>query len=60
MTHTPRSFPLVGAAGFVAPHHMKTITDSGNRLVAATDPHDAVGVLPVLRQRNGVPDTLWS
>src|SRR5512137_2925158 len=39
------NFALIGAAGFVAPRHMKAIHDTGNRLVAATDPHDAVGVL---------------
>jgi UDP-N-acetyl-2-amino-2-deoxyglucuronate dehydrogenase len=31
--------------GFVAPRHLKAIRDTGNRLVAAVDPHDAVGVL---------------
>lgn len=41
----PRNFGLVGAAGFVAPRHMKAIKDTGNRLIAATDPHDNVGVL---------------
>jgi UDP-N-acetyl-2-amino-2-deoxyglucuronate dehydrogenase len=35
----------MGAAGFVAPRHLKAIKDTGNRLVAAADPHDAVGVL---------------
>ena len=39
------NFALVGAAGFVAPRHMKAIRDTGNRLVAAVDPHDSVGVL---------------
>jgi UDP-N-acetyl-2-amino-2-deoxyglucuronate dehydrogenase len=29
----------------VAPRHLKAIRDTGNRLVAAVDPHDAVGVL---------------
>jgi UDP-N-acetyl-2-amino-2-deoxyglucuronate dehydrogenase len=43
--HTPRNFALIGAAGFVAPRHMKAIQGTGNRLVAAVDPHDAVGVL---------------
>lgn len=38
-----RNFALVGAAGFVAPRHMKAIADTGNRLVAAVDPHDSVG-----------------
>ncbi|MDY0005138.1 MAG: Gfo/Idh/MocA family oxidoreductase [Polyangia bacterium] len=40
-----KNFALIGAAGFVAPRHLKAIQDTGNRLVAATDPHDAVGVL---------------
>lgn len=39
------NFALVGAAGFVAPRHMKAIKDTGNQLVAAVDPHDSVGVL---------------
>src|SRR5512142_3161083 len=42
---TPRNFALTGAAGFVAPRHLKAVKDTGNRLVAAVDPHDAVGVL---------------
>lgn len=39
------NFALVGAAGFVAPRHMKAIRDTGHQLVAAMDPHDSVGVL---------------
>lgn len=39
------SFALIGAAGFVAPRHMRAIADSGNELVAAVDPHDSVGVI---------------
>ena len=39
------NFALIGAAGFVAPRHMQAISDTGNRLIAATDPHDAVGVM---------------
>ena len=39
------NFALTGAAGFVAPRHFKAIHDTGNRLVAALDPHDAVGGL---------------
>src|SRR5262245_21419906 len=39
------NFALVGAAGFVAPRHMKAIADTGNQLIAAVDPHDSVGVL---------------
>jgi UDP-N-acetyl-2-amino-2-deoxyglucuronate dehydrogenase len=40
-----KNFALTGAAGFVAPRHLQAIRDTGNRLVAALDPHDAVGVL---------------
>src|SRR5665213_2889954 len=36
---------MTGVAGFVAPRHLKAIRDTGNRLVAALDPHDAVGIL---------------
>src|SRR5215813_13865111 len=36
---------MTGVAGFVAPRHLKAINDAGHRLVAAVDPHDAVGVL---------------
>jgi len=32
-------------AGFVAPRHLKAVKDTGHRLVAALDPHDAVGIL---------------
>jgi UDP-N-acetyl-2-amino-2-deoxyglucuronate dehydrogenase len=39
------NFAVIGVAGFVAPRHLKAIRDTGNRLVAATDPHDSVGVL---------------
>jgi UDP-N-acetyl-2-amino-2-deoxyglucuronate dehydrogenase len=39
------NFALTGVAGFVAPRHLKAIKDTGHRLVAALDPHDAVGVL---------------
>lgn len=38
-------FGLIGAAGFVAPRHMRAIKDIGGTLVAALDPHDGVGVL---------------
>jgi UDP-N-acetyl-2-amino-2-deoxyglucuronate dehydrogenase len=40
-----RNFALTGVGGFVAPRHLKAIRDTGNRLIAAVDPHDAVGVL---------------
>ena len=40
-----KNFAIPGVGGFVAPRHLKAIKDTGNRLVAASDPHDAVGVL---------------
>ena len=40
-----KNFALIGAAGFVAPRHLRAIKDTGSRLVAAVDPHDSVGVL---------------
>ena len=39
------NFALIGAAGYVAPRHMLAIRDTGNRLVAAFDPSDSVGVI---------------
>ena len=38
-------FALLGAAGYVAPRHMKAIHDTGNTLLAACDPYDGVGIL---------------
>ncbi|MCJ8503000.1 Gfo/Idh/MocA family oxidoreductase [Desulfatitalea sp. M08but] len=38
-------FALVGAAGYVAPRHMKAILDTGNDLIAALDPSDSVGII---------------
>ena len=40
-----KSFAQIGAAGYVAPRHMKAIKDTGNALVAACDPYDGVGVI---------------
>jgi UDP-N-acetyl-2-amino-2-deoxyglucuronate dehydrogenase len=40
-----RRFVLIGAAGYIAPRHLKAIRDVGGELVAAMDPHDSVGVL---------------
>jgi UDP-N-acetyl-2-amino-2-deoxyglucuronate dehydrogenase len=38
-------FALIGAAGFIAPRHMKAIKDTGNNLIAAVDPFDCVGIM---------------
>ena len=36
---------MTGVAGYIAPRHLQAIHDTGNRLVAALDPHDSVGIL---------------
>ncbi|MCK9412262.1 MAG: Gfo/Idh/MocA family oxidoreductase [Prolixibacteraceae bacterium] len=40
-----QNFALIGVAGFIAPRHLKAIKETGNRLVAALDPFDSVGIL---------------
>jgi UDP-N-acetyl-2-amino-2-deoxyglucuronate dehydrogenase len=40
-----KNFALIGAAGYIAPRHMKAIKDTGNQLVAAMDKNDSVGVI---------------
>jgi UDP-N-acetyl-2-amino-2-deoxyglucuronate dehydrogenase len=40
-----KKFALMGAAGYIAPRHMKAIKDTGNDLVASLDPFDSVGII---------------
>ena len=40
-----KNFALIGAAGYIAPRHMKAIKDTGNNLIAALDKNDSVGIL---------------
>jgi len=40
-----KNFALIGAAGYIAPRHMKAIKDTGNKLIAALDKYDSVGIL---------------
>jgi len=40
-----KNFALTGAAGYIAPRHLKAIQDTGSQLVAALDKHDSVGIL---------------
>jgi UDP-N-acetyl-2-amino-2-deoxyglucuronate dehydrogenase len=40
-----KDFALIGAAGFIAPRHLKAIKDTGNNLVAAMDKFDSVGII---------------
>ncbi len=39
------NFALIGAAGYIAPRHMKAIKDTGNNLIAALDKNDSVGII---------------
>ena len=45
MTTNSFNFAAIGVAGYVAPRHLKAIRDTGNRLVAAVDVNDSVGIL---------------
>jgi UDP-N-acetyl-2-amino-2-deoxyglucuronate dehydrogenase len=40
-----KNFALIGAAGYIAPRHMRAIKDTGNRLAVAYDINDSVGIL---------------
>jgi UDP-N-acetyl-2-amino-2-deoxyglucuronate dehydrogenase len=40
-----KRFALIGAAGYIAPRHLKAIKETGNALVASLDKHDNVGIL---------------
>lgn len=40
-----KKFALIGAAGYIAPRHMKAVKDTGNVLMAAYDKFDSVGVM---------------
>ena len=40
-----QNFALIGAAGYIAPRHIKAIADTSNRLIVAYDKFDSVGRL---------------
>lgn len=40
-----KNFALIGAAGYIAPRHMKAIKDTNNMLLAAFDKNDSVGII---------------
>jgi len=40
-----KNFALIGAAGYIAPRHMKAIKETGNNLVAGMDKSDSVGII---------------
>ncbi|MFZ4547940.1 MAG: Gfo/Idh/MocA family protein [Bacteroidales bacterium] len=45
MSFQPLKFGLIGVGGYVAPRHLKAIKETGNKLVAALDLNDVVGIL---------------
>ena len=40
-----KNFALIGAAGYIAPRHLKAMKDTSNTLIAALDKFDSVGML---------------
>ena len=40
-----KNYAIIGAAGFVAPRHMRAIKETGGNLIAVLDPADSVGIL---------------
>lgn len=40
-----KNFALIGAAGYIAPRHMKAIKETGNHLSMAYDTNDSVGII---------------
>lgn len=40
-----KRFALIGAAGYIAPRHMKAIKETGNQLSVAYDINDSVGII---------------
>ena len=40
-----KNFGLIGASGYIAPRHMKAIKETNNKLVAALDPYDGIGIM---------------
>lgn len=40
-----KNFALIGAAGYIAPRHMRAVKETGNHLIAALDRNDSVGVI---------------
>src|SRR5579871_2348156 len=39
------TYVLIGAAGYIAPRHMRAMAETGGRLAAAYDPNDSVGIM---------------
>ena len=40
-----KTYALIGAAGYIAPRHMRAMADTGGKLAVAYDPNNSVGVM---------------
>ncbi|MPL95675.1 UDP-N-acetyl-2-amino-2-deoxy-D-glucuronate oxidase [bioreactor metagenome] len=40
-----KNFAIIGVAGYIAPRHLKAVRDTGNKLAAAYDVFDSVGIM---------------
>ena len=40
-----KNFALIGASGYIAPRHMKAISETGNELIVSYDPYDGIGIM---------------
>lgn len=40
-----KNFAITGVGGYIAPRHLQAIKETGNKLVAAIDPNDSVGII---------------
>ncbi len=45
MLQQMKNFAIIGVGGYIAPRHLKAIKETGNRLTAALDVNDSVGIL---------------
>ena len=43
--NVPINFALIGAAGYIAPRHMKAMQETGNNLSAMLDRFDSIGII---------------
>ena len=52
-----KKFALIGAAGYIAPRHLKAIKETGNTLAVAMDINDSVGIMKYCSSLN--PSLFW-
>jgi len=40
-----KNFAIIGVGGYIAPRHLQAIKDTGNKVIAALDVSDSVGII---------------